>query len=324
MNSLFIQDFYSKKTIDLINEENNSIFKEEKNILILSKNKTKTKLVYDQFLHDLSSYNMKMSEDPCKSAVNILLNRKLIFLGRNSFKNSQDIIGTIIVKNNKLCGVVLDVVESEIDISTGLTSSIDQSYYNIYFEFIRSVIICFQKEILKDNNINKLICKYLTNLNLKLIGSEHNLNEKQKLFLEYLIIYFVQRFMFMKDHHLSKEYVANQIKDTKLKKEIEYNLEFIKRYSDMKDIFKAMVDFNVINSSPKVLILKCLTKFKKFKFYALTSSIDYLISLIIISKYPHNFWASVAINSNISSLLENIIKEYYSKMKFDINYLSKK
>ena len=80
-----IDNIFPTKTFQSVPEKLHPIFKMERKILVLSKKSGRGIRVYKQFLEDLSNYSAKMSNDYCKSCIDMLLKRNLIFLGRNAF-----------------------------------------------------------------------------------------------------------------------------------------------------------------------------------------------------------------------------------------------
>ena len=89
----------------------------------------------------------------------------------------------------------------------------------------------------------------------------------------------------------------------------------------MRDVFKAMLDYGVVRESPSVLTMKALNRFKTFIFYAFTSSLDYVIALAIVSRYPADFLNNAMINNNMQTVLEKEMSKYYKRVKFDTTAL---
>ena len=110
-----------------------------------------------------------------------------------------------------------------VDTDTGLTSNIDSCYYASYFEFIRAAVITHEKEIIKDEKVHKFACQYLMLLLMRLVGSGVNLTDKQKLFLNSIIVYFYYRFMLMENHHKAREMVLKDL-NPDMKKEVDFHM----------------------------------------------------------------------------------------------------
>lgn len=296
----------------------------EKNIVFASKQTPIGKKLYDRVYDDLLVFSMKSPDSIARKCVEMLLKRGLIYIGRNMSSIKTGVVGTVLIKNDKLCGIIIDAVELDIDPFTGETSNIDAVFYAVYFEFIRAVVIIHSGDIYRNSKIHILMKKYLAQLLLKVISSGVNLNDKQKIFLDSVCSYFYHRFMLKETHEQSREAVLSQYKKSdNIVKEIDFILPRLVKYENMRDLFKGLVDFNIVNESPSVLIMKCLTKFKTFAFYSFTTSLDYLIALAITSKYPVSFLSGAMINSDIQDQLENIMSKLYWEVKFDVNYLSK-
>ena len=204
---------------------------------------------------------------------------------------------------------------------TGETSNIDQCFFASYFQFIRSAVIINKKEIIKDSELHKMISKYLSLLCLKFIGNNVSLNDKQKLYLDIVCSYFYYRFMLVKHHDQAKEICLTDY-DKNTKSEIEHLMLRLSKYTNMKDIFKGLIDFNIIVESPNLLVMKALNKFKSFGFYSFTSTLDYLISYVIVSKYPVDFCSNGLVNQSLQDQVEKNMGKYFKEVTFDVNCLS--
>lgn len=297
------------------------VFKLEKNIMILGRKHPQAQITYNRFYEDLLLYCSKMSSSTAKYHIETIVNRNLVFIGNVESTSKSGVIGTFVENKNKLAGIILESSELSIDVDTGITSNIDQCFFAAYFQLIRSAVVLEEKSILKDSDLHKLVCKYLNLLCLKFIGSNVNLNDKQKQFLEILTSYFYFRFMLNKHHEQAKE-LSTAPFDKDIKSEVQFLMARLSKYEHMKDIFKAFIDFNITNESPNLLIMKALSKFKSFTFYSFTTSLDYLIALSIVSKYPADFCSSGIVNNSLQDQIEKKLETHLKTISYDVNCLS--
>jgi hypothetical protein len=187
---------------------------------------------------------------------------------------------------------------------------------------VRASVIINERQIIKDEEVHKLVCRYMTFLILRLLGSSVLLNDKQKAFLEVIVKYFYIRFMLQYHHSMARETALMSI-DDEYKDEADSLMPTLKRYTSMKDIFKAMVDYQIVNDSPSLLIVKALNKFKPLVFYSLISSLDYIVALAVTSQYPADFLSGALINNDVQKKLEKKIDKYIRMIKFDVNAMKK-
>lgn len=310
------------KSNDLVADQ--PLFNLTKNIFYVRKNQnSKNQTVYSQFLNDLQNYSLKQPESYPKEAFNSLNSRDLIYLGKYTDTKSYSIPGGIILTpNNELAAIVLDMNTHKINSKTGITSHCDLAFYSIYFEYIRSSIICNSSHVSKDEELDLLLLKLLINLYLKILGVNITLNDKQKAFLYFDLGYFYYRFMKNQFHKVALSN-AMSLQDSKYKAEAKYIIDsFNDKYTKMKDIFKSFIDFNILFENPAVVIMKTINKYNLFTFYCLTGSLDYLIGMIILARYSTELFPNLSINTSNQSQLESYIyNNYCKKLKYNVNFL---
>lgn len=297
------------------------LFKMQKQMMVLSKN-SKSKSIYEQFLADLIKFSLKITSPDAKNIFDIMMSRNLIYLGKLTALKC-DLPGSIVVTDaSELAGIVLDMNTLDINSKTGITSKCDLAFYSIYFECIRAAVVTNQHLIKQDVKLDNLVQKILVNIFLKLLGANVILNEKQKTFLNYCVSYFYYRFMKNLHHEMAISQSLNFV-DSNLESESKYIMKNFDKYERMKDIFKALIDFKITNESPPVLIMKTITKFNMFTFYCLTTSLDYLVAMAVLTMYPTSFFESVGLNTTLQNQLENHINTtYFPKIKFNMAYLN--
>ena len=302
------------------------LFKLQKSIFLLKKNSNPENIqLYNTFLSNFENYVNKQSDTLIKHAYINLNSRNIIYLGKYSNSVSYKLPGGIILTPNKeLAAVILDMNTCEINSKTGNTNKYDISYNSLYFEFIRASIICNERKVLKDIELDNYVIKLLNSYYLRILGNNITLNDKQRYFLTYDVAYFYYRFMKNVHPKLAITY-ALEFFDSPVKDEAKYILlDFEDKYTKMKDIFSSFIDFKIINIAPAVLIMKTINKYNIFTFYCSTTTLDYLIAMLIVSQYSNSFISELSLSASSQYNLEKYIYSEYSKhIKYDINYLNK-
>jgi len=283
---------------------------------ILTFEKKNNKSLYDTFYDNLETYMMKIPASLAKKAVAKLVDRKLIFIGKDLDSSRNGIIGTVFINRKALAGVVLEVADLEIDPTTGETSNIDGCFYASYFEFIRAAVLINRDAIRQDETIIDLCIQFLFYLMLRLLGKNIQLNDKQKEILKILISYFFYRHQMSETHPLSVEKALKGV-SKELADEITSDFEMLSKYKTMRDIFSALTDFKIITDTPNSYIISSLRQLNSAGFFSVFTSLDYLIAFIIISSYPVRFIGTSVINTTIQSKLERSMFKYINKVKFD-------
>lgn len=298
----------------------------EHRIFIAIPNDPKTIAIYKTFYDNLSTYLMKISSSPAKLAVKKLIDRNIIFIGRNiSSGGKNGIIGrTVRTSNNKLAGVVVDIIEADIDPTTGETIHIDQVFYIIYYQFIRSAVLINFNKVKDDKRIHSYLIKYLNYIIIRIIGTNVSLTNKQKLNLEILASYFFYRFLLNLNHIQSRDSSIDNITDKSLLDDsINILINRLEKYEFMKDIFKGLIDFGIVSENPSSLIMKSLMYFKLTGFHGITTTLDYLIATCILSMYPVSFLHNTLISKDLQVKVEDLITPLINSVKFDTVILSK-
>jgi hypothetical protein len=291
----------------------------EKLLGFLSKKSSDSKIIYDRFYSDLNIYHLKIPNSNCKKILEQLISRNLIFIGKNLSNLKTGNIGAFTLKDSKLSGIILDVSELNINIQTGESESIDLPYYASYFEYIRAVVNLNGQKISKDTKLNTSIIHYLSLMFIKMLASNITLNDKQKIFLECLVSYFYLRFLLNQNHNKVKFDIIETLETKELKSEFKFLSEKLDKYNSFKDIYKAFLDYNLFNEPPSVLLMKSLNKVSPFIFYNLTSTLDYLIALIVLSNYSFKLTSNSNINSGIQTQVENDIIKYSTNVNYDLS-----
>jgi len=320
LNKFFQPSFFSNTDVNVI------LSADEQKIYIIEKNK-KDLTVYDTFNEDFSNYLAKMPNNVIKSNCQNLLNKNLIFLGMAKTKPDNVIVRPFITSGNKFAGVALDSQQLGIDPTTGSTDSIDDCIYATYFGIIRSAVLINKSEIRQNKDLHKLLTTYLHLLFLKAIGSDKIYAEKQKKLIHMLSIYIYYKH-YLKEKHsyilsiIQRDYgtfIGNEYIEEFLPV-----LEKMAGYTSIKEFPKMLIDANVVNESPNVLLMSLLRTLKPMGFYSLIGPLDYFIPLIIIAKYPVDFIGNkTPSNDKVQNAVEEIMEKYIDKMKYDLTAVEK-
>lgn len=310
MKNVFKPVYFSRYT-------DNSLpaFVGEKRILVIER--VSNQEIYNTFYKNLNTYMLKIPASPAKQAVSMLINKKLILLGKDIDASKNGIIGTVFISHDALAGVVLEVADLEINPETGETSNIDQCFYAIYFEFIRTAVLINRDKIRSNTEIHKLCIQFLTYLMLRLLGRGIQLSTKQRNVFEIVVKYFFYRYEMSETHPLSVDKALKQT-SKELAQELLPLFESIKKTTKFRDIFTVLMDFKITQQSPNSLIILSLKKLKAAGFFSVFTSLDYLIAFIIILNYPIDFVGAEIINTSIQIKLENIMQKYIKRVKFDV------
>jgi len=299
----------------------NDILRVEETKIAVLKRTPQSASIYDTFKSDFSTYLTKMMAGYVKDNCMSLLNKDLILLGIAKTKPDNVVCRNLITKEDKLAGVVLDMQQLGIDVATGSTETIDQCVYATYFSLLRAGIYVNKTRIRQDKDIHKLTTTYLYFMFLKLLGAERIHTEKQKALLHMVVIYMYYRH-YLKEKHPYAQSVIERDYSTFIKQEFIEELSpvlgTIQVYSSMKDFSKVLIDVKLFVESPSVLSLMLIRMLKPMGFYCLIGPLDYLISFIIINKYPVDFVGTKGFSiDKIQIALEQQITDYVDKMEYD-------
>jgi len=276
------------------------------------------KRLYTTFYNDLITFSSKLSSTPAKVAVQKLIDRKLIYIGANAGpKVKNGIIGRYVITNSgKLAAIVVDISNLGINPSTGETPNHDLVFYTSYYQFIRISTILNIDKIKNNLKLADYLIKYLFYTIMKSTGA--NLNIKQKEFLQILCSYFYYRLLIGTTHQMAKEQSFKK-SDKEIIDDIEILMPRLEKYKTMNDIFKGLVDLNITTEMPASLMIKTLSRLKATAYYSLTSTLDHLIAMSIISIYPISFFHNSVISNDLQTKIESIITPLINSVKFDIS-----
>lgn len=320
IDSMFPPRSYSESSVS------NILLAGEKKILLMEKS-GKYKEIYSRFMESLSLYLSRLPNDPIKKYVLNLSNKDLIYIGLSVSKNDGSFVRVLISEKDTLKGVALDAADLEINVETGETDMIDSCVHAVYFGLIRASVLIMKDKIQQNKSLHKLLTTYLFLMILKVIGKNLVYFAKQKDFIHIICIYIYYKY-FLKERH---SYIISIIEDQYLdiiKKENfeEFRPMFkdIEKYESIKDIPKMLSETNLIVSSPNNIILGLLKNLKITGFYSFTGPLDSFIALVVLSKYPTDFFTKMSsVSERIHDSVENIMTKYFDKIKYETSIITK-
>jgi hypothetical protein len=300
---------------------NTALITKEKSIAVIFRDE-EYKHLYDNFDNLYSLYLSKLPENHIKKYVSQVFNKNIVFIGISSSAKNDAVFSRLLVLENRgvVNGIVLDANVLDIDIETGDTSSIDNCIYATYFSIIRSAVLLNVDKITSNTMIHKLVIQYIWLTILKAVGQKSVYNMKQKNLVYLACIYtFYAHFIKLKHpmivSKIKKEYKEHF--DQEIFKEIIPLVDDIKKYQNIKDIPSILVDFRVYNDIPSKIYIELFKILGNTGFYNFISSLDQLISMIVLSKYPTMLYnKSVMTSEKIHNKLESDLLPFIDAIKF--------
>ena len=171
--------------------------------------------------------------------------------------------------------------------------------------------------------MHKLAMTYLYALVLKNLGAVNTFNKFQLDGIQLACGYIYLRHYLNYKHPNAVSRVTRLFSDIIAKENItkySSSFELISRYKSIKDIGKILIDMNVISTNHNALIMSLLQNHGKEFLYHLLASVDYLFSVIVLSRYPTDLVGRIiTINGILQKNIEDLlIQKYYNKLSFDI------
>ena len=314
--------FFSDSDVNSILQDN------EQKILIMFDDKKNAER-YSAFREDFVLYLSKLPNSIMKQQVQNLYNRNLIFLGISKIKSDNVFVRLLLMTDEKLAGVVLDTQQLNIDPESGKSETIDECVYASYFGLIRAAVLLNKESVQRDKDLHKLMTTYLYLLVVKAIGAGKIYSEKHRNFIHILVIYIYYK-NYLKQKHSSiistieREY-EKVVGGKEILDEFLPSLENLEGYSTIKDLPKILIDTKIYGDPPNNLIVALIKILKPIGFYALLGSLDYFIGLVVISKYPVDFFSREScISQKVQDGIEEIMDGYMNKVKYSQTNLLKK
>lgn len=299
----------------------------EKSIILLSKSSSdENTKIYNNFNEMFKTYLDKLPNNNVKKYVLDVFNRDLIFIGATSSHKNDAVFTRIFIKD-KLAGIVLDSKVLDINLFSGDSPNIDDCVYAVYFGLCRAATLMNQRDIRNNLDLHKVITAYIYILLVKALGQNTVYNDKYKTAFHIACIYSYYRHFFKEKHTKTISIIKRDYKDIvpeDMLKEFLPSMDNVSRYDNLKDLPKILIDLNVYNGTPQNVILSFLKLLGNNGFYNLIGSLDQLIGMIVVSKYPTDlFNKNVSVTDKIHDTVEKIIVKHINRIQYSNTALLK-
>ena len=275
---------------------------------------------YVNFDKDYAELLEKLPNSIMKRHVSALFNQKLIFYGSTKNNSGSVFSRVFITKNDKIAGVLHNSFALDIDELTGHIKSND-TLYATYHGLIRAVTVIFKQEILKDTNLHQYVTMFLYTLFLKLLGRSLSVESDQKKLLHLLVIYLYHKQFLEQKHSAIIKKINKNYTEFFSKEEFDRFQIFLDRlisFDGFKDFSKIVSLMNLSTYSSSQIMMYLLNLVGPNGFHAIIGSLDYLIAMIIISRYPTDFFShSLFFGTQIKEHIETIMEKYLNRIQFD-------
>lgn len=291
----------------------------ERNIVVFIRNENNTK--YETFDEIFKLYLTKLPNNEVKKNVSNLFNKGMVYFGASSSSKHDVIFSRILLSpDDKLVGIVLDSNVLDIDVSTGETSAIDDCVYATYFSLVRAGVLNNDDVIRKDKDLHKLLTTYIWHMILRSVGQRTIYNDKQKKLIHIVCIYAYYRHFLKHKHAMTNSIIKRDYSVFFSKEELDEFLpllEDLSKYDDIKHLPQMLSSMKIYHDKPASLTLNLLSKMGNTGFYAYVSSLDQLIGMVVLSKYPTNLYPkTTTVSDKIHDSVEKIMLKYIDKIQF--------
>lgn len=299
----------------------------EKKLLLIKKSETNQK-IYEEFNNQFKLYLDKFPKDNVFKYVEELYNKDMIYLAQGS--SSKDIVlSRILSDGGKLYGIALNINNLDIELEEKDNQFIgcsinnpEDSIFAVYFSLIRYLMINDESKVLKDIDLHKLITTYLYFQVLKVINLKNIFSQKHKQSIQLAVIYIYVKSFLGFPHAKCLNYINKNFSDIipkELFDELSPKLETVSKYKTFIDLPKVLIDMKIYTDSVNKFQLMLLKLFGQNGFFGLNSGLDYIVGMIILSKYPtdifnKNILTTMKIHDNIE---DYVLKNYYRSIKYD-------
>lgn len=322
--SSFMNKFNNLYSNGIVNQSNpiDVLLKEnEKKITIMLRSAERFSKQYEVFDREFNAFLDKLPNSLAKKFVSHLFNQKLIFIGNNKNSDNSSNSRIVLTHRNELAGIILNALQLDINVANGHSDAIDECIYATYLGIIRSAINIWNKDIYKDNELNKAVISFLHMFFMKLLGRQIAAVQDQKELLFLATAYMYYRHFYQMPHNKSivqiqKNFVGKEISEETFKK-AENMISHLPSYSLMKDFGRMLSEEHIIGISADAFMLLLVRAISQKGFYAITGSLDNLIGSIILSGYPTDIISdNFKVSNELHSKIETIVSKYISKIKY--------
>jgi len=256
-----------------------------------------------QFLFNNNHANVSFRKDNNSSPDRVpRINSHITFIGNNHT------VGYISADANSVA-ITYDLDKSNIDIK--------KAVYSYYHGLIRAAVLTSSSSNI--NNLRTLVSDFYIRL-FKHVLDLSSLTELQEFKFNFVVAKFVSLTLFKQNNGASESFassylkgLSNQDRDT-LSFEIDNISSMFKSAATMKDIFSVFQELSITYDNSSAAITKTYNALSVNNYLSvMSSSLDIVISSIIMSKYSKDYFSlnvdntiTIGIESSISKLIQRI------------------
>ncbi len=279
---------------------------------------------YENLYNDLTLFLSKLPQSPAKKYVTETLNRGLIYMAITDITKQGKLFSKYGIDNGKLNAIFLDIKELEIS-NDGISKNIDSCIYATYFSFIRAAIKIFNTKVRVDRKLHDVLIEYFYIILLQTLPIRLQDNLQKNVF-RYIVHYIYYKQFIDENHHYIFKIIRDKFATTE-KESFDFFSEkanLLKSYDSVKDVLKIMMDMGIYTgiTNPNQFIIDMLKKYKQYGFLCLNSTLDHFVGMIILSKYPFEFFETVPSNRKLQDGIETyMVNNYLKKVGFSTQSL---
>lgn len=299
-------------------ELDNLLLQGDKDLVLITKKDNGQ--FYNDFNDNFKSQVEKLPFGNLKKTILDIYNRNKIYVLISSNKPETGIVSRVMMDSANSCvGIGLLNAELDINLKTGLSSSSHELIYGVYQGLIRCACISSKNELVKDTDLNKLLSTYFYLLILTSLGKIDIYNNKQKHFIHIVCLFMYYKHFIGMHNGIIRTLIKKSFTDDKLGDiylEFEPRLDIVEKYSTIKDIAKVLIDTKIIIENPNSINMAFIKKLKLSGFYSIIGSLDLLICMAIISKYPSELYSKTNFSKIQDAIEQLFLKNYINNLKY--------
>jgi len=303
--------------------ETSPLYRQEKFIYYYKNSSNPTnKTMYQNLKSDFSIFLVKLASSPLKKWDTIALDKGAILLGHQLNGQNIGLVNKVAIKNNKIVGLVIDANSIGLETNRNDLSirDINIAVYSTYHALLRAAINGSFLKIRRNKELTSAITEWYHTMFLRGM-SLPTLGDLEFAKFDFVIAYFLCRFMFLESHGIAfasaKDYIKKTYPDSAENaiSDAEVNGDVMKLAKDFKDITKSFRLFEVTADDSMRQIQQVLQKIGTLGFITVTGPADYAISGIVLSMY-YKGYNQLLMNNHQQSKIEALLQPYLGALKF--------
>lgn len=275
---------------------------------------------YKHFNEELLKAYQKIPNDNIRRTLEPLISNDLIYLAiPNIHKNL--VVSKVFANNNNIVYVFLNIYLHDV-LYDGTSSNYNKILYSVYFAIVHHILhnFVFKKyKFATYENNKKLLdstAKYFNFMLVKHLKLSDLYKTKRDLF-DYLCYYFFYRFYALSSHEAAHDLSISHVEELNVKDII--NTNDLKIYKSIDELFDLLPYYNVVSHTSNSLKHMLSQGLGVFSYFMVMSDPSSLIASIILSKYSHPNFKTVALTGDMSNSIESIFENTYLKhVSYDI------